>query len=89
MAAYLKASLMKKWTYVAAFWSDNCIVKTLSNYHKPIIVANGLMRKKMKEDNFREEHQLVVDTPNQNIDYSATFHQVDKGNMIEARYVLG
>ena len=42
----------------------------------------------MKEDNFREEHQLVVDTPNQNIDYSATFHQVDKGNMIEVRYVL-
>ena len=47
MLSYLKANPMKKRTYeykmwqhntrslVAAVWSDNSLVKTLSNYHKP------------------------------------------------------
>ena len=74
---------------VAAVWSDNCRVKMLSNYHEPIIVANGLMRKKMGDNDVQEKHQSPVNTPKQNIDYSNTFHQIDKGNMIESRYVLG
>ena len=102
MAAFLKTPpIMKKRTYeykmwqhntrslVAAVWSDNGPVKTLSNYHKPIIVVDGLMRKKMGEDNVREKEATPVDAPKQNIDYSKTFHQIDKGNMIESRYVLG
>ena len=52
MAAFLKTPpIMKKRTYeykmwqhntrslVAAVWSDNGLVKTLSNYHKPITVS--------------------------------------------------
>ena len=74
---------------VAAVWSDNCRVKTLSNYHEPIIVADGLMRKKMGDNDVQEKHQSPVNTPKQNNDYSNTFHQIDKGNMIESRYVLG
>ena len=102
MAAYLKAHPTKKrmqkykiWQHntqslVAAIWSDNGIVKTLSNYHHSIIVADGLMRKKMGDNNVQEKHQLPVDAPKQNIDYSDTFHQiVKKGNMIESRCVLG
>ena len=62
MVAYLKANPMKKQTYeykiwqhntqslVAAIWWDNGLVKTLSNYHQPIIVPDGLMRKKMGVD---------------------------------------
>ena len=73
---------------VAAVWSDNCRVKTLSNYHEPIIVADGLMRKKMGDNDVQEKHQSPVNTPKQNNDYSNTFHQIDKGNMIESRYVL-
>ena len=100
MVAYLKTTPMKKRTYeykmwqhntrslVAAIWSDNGLVKTLSNYHQPIIVADGLMRKKMGADKVRDKHQSPVDAPKQNIDYSKTFHQIDKGNMIESRYVL-
>ena len=96
MVSYLKANPMKKRTYeykmwqhntrllVAAVWSDNGLVKTLSNYHQPIIVADGLMRKKMGADNVRDKHQSPVDAPKQNIDYSKTFHQIDKGNMIES-----
>ena len=70
MAAYLKAHPTKKrmqkykiWQHntqslVAAIWSDNGIVKTLSNYHRSIIVADGLMRKKMGDNNVQEKHQL-------------------------------
>ena len=48
------------------------------------------MRKKMGDNNVQEKHQLPVDAPKQNIDYSDTFHQiVKKGNMIESRCVLG
>ena len=48
------------------------------------------MRKTMGDDDIREKHQLPVDEPKpkQSVDYSDTFHQVDKGNMIESRYVL-
>ena len=73
---------------VAAIWSDNGLVKTLSNYHQPIIVADGLMRKKMGVDKVRDKHQSLADAPKQNIDYSKMFHQINKGNMIESRYVL-
>ena len=50
--ASLKANTTKKWMYeyriwrhndiqpsVAAVWSDNGIIKILSNYHQPIIIA--------------------------------------------------
>ena len=46
------------------------------------------MRKKMGVNKVRDKHQSPVDAPKQNIDYSKTFHQIDKGNMIESRYVL-
>ena len=35
------------------------------------------------------KHALEVDTPKQNVDYSKTFHQIDKGNQQETRYVPG
>ena len=43
----------------------------------------------MGADKVREKDATPVDAPKQNIDYSKTFHQIDKGNMIESRYVLG
>ena len=103
MDAYLKTNPIKKWIYeyemwqhnntsllVAAFWSDNGIVKTLSNYHKLIfIAADGLMRKKIGDDEVREKHQSPINALMQNIAYSDMFHQVDKGNMIEAKYIQG
>ena len=38
-----------------------------------------LMGKKMREDKVREKYQSPVDAPMQNIEYSNTFHQVNKG----------
>ena len=35
------------------------------------------------------KHASEVDTPKQNVDYSKTFHQIDKGNQQETRYVPG
>ena len=74
---------------VAAVWSDNNLVKTLSNYHEPQIVASGMMRRKIGDDGIRQKDATPVDAPIQNVDYSDTYYQIDKSNQIEARYVLG
>ena len=103
MAASVKGPLlsMKKKTYeyklwqhnaqslVAAVWSDNNLVKTLSNYHQPQIIPAGMLRRKIGDDGIREKNQSEVDAPMQNVDYSDTYYQIDKSNQIEARYVLG
>ena len=75
---------------VAAVWSNNCLVlQKVIKLSEPIIVVDGLMRKKMGDNDVQEKHQSPVNAPKQNVDYSNTFHQIDKGNMIESRYVLG
>ena len=65
--------------------SDNNIVRTLSNFHSPVVVEKGLKRKK-KVNKVREQHRSDVDCPEQNFYYSTTFHLIDKGNMNEAKY---
>jgi hypothetical protein len=70
---------------VLAMWSDNNIVRTLSNFHSPNIVEDGLNRKR-KVDGKREQAQTPVPCPEQNKDYSETFHLIDKGNGAEAMY---
>ncbi len=66
-------------------WADNNIVRTLSNFHSPEIVEDGLMRKK-RVDNIRQQHQTPVPCHLQNKSYSETFHLIDKGNGAEAKY---
>ena len=75
---------------VYALWSDNNIVKTLSNFHTPEIlpVGDGLKRKKREADGRREQHKSEVKCPSQNKDYSKIFHLIDKGNKNEAKYDL-
>ncbi|KAL7527939.1 hypothetical protein ACHAWF_002369 [Thalassiosira exigua] len=75
---------------VYALWSDNNIVKTLSNFQSPKILAagQGVLRKK-KVDGKREQTQSEVPCPLQNKDYSETFHLIDKGNGAEKKYDLG
>ena len=70
-----------------AMWADNNIVRTLSNFHSPKILAEGLNRKR-KVDGVRERAQTPVPCPQQNQDYSHTFHLIDKGNGAEAKYDL-
>jgi len=94
-----KKASMRKCTYesiifqhdseelVLAMWSDNNIVRTLSNFHSPDIVEDGLNRKK-KVDGKRERAQTPVPCPQQNKDYSETFHLIDKGNGAAANYII-
>ena len=71
-------------------WSDNNIVKTLSNFHLPtilVILAEGeeVLRKR-KVDGEHERHQSWVPCPIQNQDYSGTYHWIDKGNGVESNF---
>ena len=60
-------------------WSDNAVVKLLSNFHSPIIIPNGVQRR-IKIDKVRQRDLVGVPVPLQQKDYSETFHKVDKGN---------
>ena len=46
---------------VAAVWSDNYLVETLSTYHQSEIIHAGMMRRKIG-DSAREKHQLITIT---------------------------
>mmetsp|Transcript_29715 Transcript_29715/g.54805 ORF Transcript_29715/g.54805 Transcript_29715/m.54805 type:complete len:295 (+) Transcript_29715:1717-2601(+) len=75
-----------------ALWADNNIVKTLSNYHSPIILPDGsgvLKKKKKGSDGKRDFCRSEVPCPEQNREYSETFHLIDKGNGAEATYDMG
>ena len=90
---------MKKNTYEAvmwqhddeplcyAIWSDNNLVQTLSNFHTPKVVDAGVKRKRRVQGT-RERTPVLVLYPQQNIDYSETFHLIDRGNGAEANYDL-
>ena len=67
---------------LAAVWSDNNLVKTLSNYHEPQIVAAGMLRRKIGPHGVREKNQSEVDAPIQNVDYFDTYYQIDKSNQV-------
>ncbi|KAL3764002.1 hypothetical protein ACHAW5_000041 [Stephanodiscus triporus] len=72
-----------------AVWSDNALVKTLSNFHGLEILdaGMGVLRKKRDADGKRERTKTEVPCPAQTCDYCKTFH--DKGNGAEANYDLG
>jgi hypothetical protein len=83
---------MKKRTYKAigwqhvwrslcfAVWSNNALVRTLSNFHGPEILEAGMgvLRKMRDEDGKRERHKTKVPCPAQTKDYCNTFHLIDK-----------
>ena len=70
-------------------WADNTIVKTLSNFHQTYIEQEGLRQRKVDKEVKQEQYHSIVPAPEQMIDYLTTFHQVDKGNLIKSKYVLG
>jgi hypothetical protein len=74
-----------------AVWSDNALVKTLSNFHGPDILEAGMgvMRKQRDDNGKRERTRTDVPCPAQTRDYCKTFHLIDKGNGAEAYYDLG
>jgi hypothetical protein len=70
-------------------WGDNNFVKTLSNFHSPVILRGGMRRKKKNQQTKRREReQSNVDYTEQQTDYCSTYHLIDKGNGAEAKYDL-
>jgi hypothetical protein len=70
-------------------WGDNNFVKTLSNFHSPIVVTQGIMRKvRDPMTKIRAREQTEVDVPEQQLDYCETYFHIDKGNGAEAKYDL-
>ena len=90
---------MKRDTYEAVMWQhdseplcfviwlDNNLVHTLSNFHTPNVVDEGLKRKR-KINDVQEIDPTAVPCPQQNVDYSETFLLIDKGNSAEPKYKL-
>ena len=67
-------------------WSDNAIVKTLSNHHglEVLQAASGLMRRGKDDSRLRDMTQKLVPCPAQTKEYCETFQLTDKGNGKEA-----
>eukprot|EP00956_Cyclotella_meneghiniana_P001713 scaffold1870_cov73-Cyclotella_meneghiniana.AAC.4 len=75
---------------VYAMWADNSIVKTLSNFHSPEVLTAGTgVSRRRRVDGVREQDKTQVPCPEQQKDYSETFHLIDKGNGKESKYDMG
>jgi hypothetical protein len=62
-------------------------VKTLSDFHSPVILRGGMRRKKRNPRTKRRERDFsFVDCPDQQKTYCSTYHIFDKGNGAEAKY---
>ncbi len=72
-------------------WSDNALIKILSNFHGPEVLEGwlGVFWKKRDSNGKRERHKTKVTCPSQTKDYCETFHLIDEGNGAEANYDLG
>jgi hypothetical protein len=72
-----------------AVWGDNNFVKTLSNFHSPVLIRGGMKRKRRNPRTKRRDREFsFVDCPDQQKTYCSTYHQIDKGNGAEAKYDL-
>ena len=72
---------------VYAAWSDNAVVKTLSNHHcANVLVEGGLKRRRKDKSGARSMNQTPVSCLAQMKEYSKTFHLIDKGNGKEVKY---
>ena len=70
-------------------WGDNNFVKTLSNFHSPVVLRGGMRKKKRDRQTKRRDREFRdVDCPIQQKDYCETYHLIDEGNEAEAKYDL-
>ena len=68
-------------------WTDNAIVKNLSNFHSPVIIQDGVQCQ-CRIAGVRQRNPVGVTVPEQAKDYCETFHRIDKGNGAEEKYDL-
>ena len=71
-----------------ALWADNNIVKTLSNFPSPEVLAagSGILCHRQVDGSSEQEQTEVSWCPLQQWDYSEMFHLIDKGNCKESKY---
>jgi hypothetical protein len=74
-----------------ALWSNNALVRTLSNFHGHEILEAGMgvLRKKRDSDGKWERTKTEVPCPAHTRNYCNSFHLIDKGNGAEVNYNLG
>jgi hypothetical protein len=74
-----------------AVWSDNALIRMMSNFHGPVILkaGGGVLQKKRDSNGKREKTKTEVSCPAQTRDYCEAFHLIDEGNGVEANYDLG
>jgi hypothetical protein len=72
-----------------AVWADNNFVKTLSNFHSPVVLRGG-MRRRVRDPvtKKRAREQTDDDCNEQQVDYCNTYHQIDMGNGAETKHDL-
>ena len=69
-----------------AIWADDNFVKTLSNFHSPVVIENGVKRRRRDPaTNRRETNQTAVECLAQVKSCCETFHLIDEGNCSEAK----
>jgi hypothetical protein len=74
---------------ICIVWADNNFVKNLFNFHSPVIVRGGMMRKKRDQRAKRKERdQSEVDCSEQQKVYYLTYHLINKGYCFKAKYDL-
>ena len=67
----------------------NNFVKSLSNFHSPLLLRGGMKRKKRNLQTRKRERDFNdVDCPIQQKIYCCTYHLIEKGNVAEAKYDL-
>ena len=72
-----------------AVLADNNFVRTLSNFHSPTILEGGIRRRRRDPlTKRRDRDPSDVNCPNQQKTYCDTYHLIDKGNGVEAKYDL-
>ncbi len=74
-----------------AVWSDNALVRMLSNFHGPEILKAGMgvLQKKRDSNGKRERTKTGVPCPVQTRDNCNTFHLIGNRNGAEANYNQG
>ena len=92
MKATRKGSQKYMWQHnmlalVFSLLTDNAIVKTLSNFHTPVIIKDSVQCW-CRVDGARQRDQVGVPLPEQEKDYNVTFHMIDKEIGVEAKHNL-
>ena len=73
---------------VFSTWSDNNVVKSLYNFHPPVIIPDWVQGQ-IKTNKVRQPNPVGIPIPLQQKEYSEMLYLIDKGNSTKVKYVIG